>query len=64
MEEKLIGEVFFEELSYKKMKETLLNGKFELFKVPGYPTALISLPNGNLVCGTYGSVILLNYQFQ
>ena len=60
MEEKLIGEVLFEGLSYKKMKETLLNGKFELIEVAGQPVSLISLPNGNLVCGSTGSVKLLD----
>ena len=53
----------FEGLSqyrYKKRKETLLNGKFELIQVAGKPTSLISLPNGNLVCSTTGSVILLD----
>ena len=33
VDEKLIGEVLFEGLSYKKMKETLLNGKLELTEV-------------------------------
>ena len=62
MEEKLIGEVLFEGLSqyrYKKLKETLLNGKFELIEVAEQPTSLISLPNGYLVCGTDDSVKLL-----
>ena len=50
----------FEGLSFKKMKETLLNRKFKLIEVAGQPTSLISLPNGNLVCGTDGSVKLLD----
>ena len=50
VDEKLIGKVLFEGLSYKKMKETLLNGKFELIEVAGNPTSLISLQNGNFVC--------------
>ena len=50
MEEKLIGEVLFEGLSYKKMKKTLSNGKFESIEVAARPYSLISLPNGNLVC--------------
>ena len=33
VDEKLIGEVLFEGFSYKKMKETLLNGKLELIEV-------------------------------
>ena len=45
---------------YKKMTETLLNGKFELIQVAGYPESWISLPNGNLVCCTDDSVILLD----
>ena len=60
MEEKLIGEVLFQGLTYKKMKETLLNGKFELIEVAGRPNSLISLPNGNLVCGAHGLVKLLD----
>ena len=63
MEEKLIGEVLFEGLKqykYKKMKETLLNGNFETIEVYGNPISLISLPNGNLVCGTNDSVKLLD----
>ena len=46
------------------MKETLLNGKFELVKVAGQPVSLISLPNGNLVCGTKDSVKLLDENFK
>ena len=42
------------------MKQTLLNAKFELIEVDGQPTSLISLPNGNLVCGTTDSVKLLD----
>ena len=49
-----------DQYGYKKMKETLLNGKFELIEVAGQPVSLISLPNGNLVCGTVGSVKLLD----
>ena len=67
MEEKLIGEVLFEGLTqyrYKKMKETLLNGKFELIEVAEQPSSLISLPNGYLVCGTTGSVKLLDEYFK
>ena len=41
-----------------KIKETLLNGKFETIEVYGNPTSLISLPNGNLVYGTGHSLIL------
>jgi len=37
-----------------------LNRKFKLIEVAGQPTSLISLPNGNLVCGTDGSVKLLD----
>ena len=32
------------------MKETLLNGKFELIEVVRRSASLISLPNGNFVC--------------
>ena len=42
------------------MKETLLNWKFELIEVAGWPTSLICLPNGNLVCGTDDSVKLFD----
>ena len=42
------------------MKETLLNGKFELIEVAGEPASLIGLPNGNLVCGKHDSVKLLD----
>ena len=45
---------------YKKIKETLFNAKLELIEVAGRPTSLISLPNGNLVCGTNNSVKLLD----
>ena len=43
-----------------KIKETLLNGKFELIQVPAKPLSLISWPNANLVYGTWGSVKLLD----
>ena len=46
------------------MKKTLLNWKFELIEVAGRPTSLISLPNGNLVCGTNDSVKLLDENFK
>ena len=46
------------------MKETLLNGKFELIEVAERPLSLISLPNGNLVCGTTDSVKLLDENFK
>ena len=46
------------------MKETLLNGKFELIEVAGRPVSLISLPKGNLVCGTCDSVRLLDETFK
>ena len=62
--EKLIGEVLFEGSAYKKMKETLLKGKFELIQVADYPLSLISLPSGNLVCSTDGSVKLLDENFK
>ena len=42
------------------MKETLLNGTFELIQIAGGPASLISLPNGNLLCGTTDSVKLLD----
>ena len=64
---KLIGEIVFGGLvkyRYKKMKETLLNGKFELIQLDVHPTSLISLPNGNLLCGTHGSVKLLDEYFK
>ena len=46
------------------MKETVLNGKFELIQVAGRPVSLISLPNGNLVCGTDDSVKLFDENFK
>ena len=64
VDEKLIGQVMFEGLSYIKMKETLLNGKFKLIEIIGHPTSLISLQNGNFVCGTGGSVKLLDENFK
>ena len=67
MEEKLIGEVLFEGLAqykYKKMKETLLNWKFELIELAGQLSSLNSLPNGNLVYGTLRSVKLLDENFK
>ena len=45
---------------YKKMKEIVLNGKFELIEVAGQPLSLISLPNGNLVCYMDNLVKLLD----
>ena len=53
----------FEGLKRYKMKETLMKGKFELISIKGNPLSLIALPNGNLVCGTDISVILLNENF-
>ena len=60
VDEKLIGEVLYEGSKRYKMKQTLLNAKFELIEVDGPPTSLISLPNGNLVCSTTGLVKLLD----
>ena len=42
----------------------LLNGKFEIIPIGGQPASLIILPNGNLVCSTYPSVMLLNESFE
>ena len=65
MEEKLIGEVLFQGSKRSlKIKETLVNGKFEIIQVAGQPNTLISLPNGNLACGTNNSVKLLDENFK
>ena len=67
VEKKVIGEIVFEALAKyrcKKMKETLLNGRFELISISGRPLSLISLPNGNFVCGTDDSVKLLDENFK
>ena len=50
---------------FNKMKETLLNGKFEFFiERVSSPLSLIVLPNGNLVCGTECMVKLLNEELK
>ena len=42
-----------------------MNGKIETIKLPEkYGVSLMSLPNGNLVYGTYGKVFLLNRNFK
>ena len=68
IDEKLIGEIMFDGLTkykFNKMKETLLNGKFEFFiERVSSPLSLIVLPNGNLVCGTECTVKLLNEELK
>ena len=67
VDEKIIVELLFEgfaEYRYKKMKETFLNGKFELIEEAGKPVSLFSLPNGDLICGTADSVKLLDENFK
>ena len=49
---------------FKKMKKTLLNGKFELIRLEMGGVSLIALPNGNLVFGEESSVILLDEYFK
>ena len=51
-------------MSFKKIKETILNGKFELIEVAGKPTSVNNLPNGNLFCVTDDSVKLLDENFK
>ena len=61
VDNKLIGEIIFRgSFSRHKIRHTLLNGKFETIHLAWQPSSLISLPNGNLVCGTNLSVMLLD----
>jgi hypothetical protein len=59
----LIGEIVFDGLTkykFNKIKETLLNGKFEIIPLVRQPSSLIALPNNNFVFGTNFSAMLFN----
>ncbi len=45
---------------FNKIKETLLNGKFEIIPLVRQPSSLIALPNNNFVFGTNFSAMLFN----
>ena len=58
-----IGEIIYDGRSKIKMNEiraTLLNKTFEIMPFIKNPVSFQILPNGNLLCGTYGSVMQLD----
>ena len=53
------------DLKVYKMKRVLINARIETIQLPSdCGVSLISLPNGNLVYGTYQKSFLLNENFQ